>query len=65
MLKALLAENPAIPIGHIAASAPPTSITSALLFFIICAPSPIECEPEAQAVTAAKLGPFKLFLIEI
>ena len=62
---ALAAEKPDIPKGQIAASAPPQTIRSALLFFIIVKESPIACVPVAQAVTGELFGPLRLYLIEI
>lgn len=46
-------EKPAMPIGQMALSAPPASITSASSIAIIRAASPIECAPVEQAVTTA------------
>ena len=63
--KALAAEKPEIPKGHIAASAPPQTIKSALLFFIIVKESPIAWVPVAHAVTGELFGPLRLYLIEI
>ena len=56
--------KPAMPIGQIAASAPPASMTSASSIAIIRAASPIEWAPVEQAVTTAWFGPISPYLIE-
>ena len=50
--------------GMFAASAPPQTIMSALLFFTIVNESPLR-EPVAHAVTGELFGPLRLYLIEI
>ena len=49
--------NPAIPMGHMAASVPPAMATSTRPRRIISAASPIESAPVAQADTTEKFGP--------
>src|SRR4051794_21750227 len=58
------AQNPAMPISHTAASAPPATITSASPHMIRRDASPIAWTPVAQAVTAEWFGPLKPYLIE-
>ncbi len=53
-----------MPIGQIAASAPPATITSASSHMISRAASPMACAPLEQAVTTAWFGPLKPYLIE-
>ena len=55
---AFILVNPAIPIGVIAASVPPDITISWYPFFIILKLSPIQCVPDAQAVTIEIDSPF-------
>ena len=64
-IRPLQQKNQIYPKGHIAASAPPQTIKSALLFLIIVNESPIACVPVAHAVTGELFGPFKLYLIDM
>ena len=58
------AQNPAMPSGLTAASAPPATITSASPKMISRAASPMACTPVAQAVTAEWFGPLRPYLME-
>src|SRR5688500_20299219 len=51
--------NAATATGTITASEPPATITSTWPRLIASAPSPSECELEAQAETCVRLGPRK------
>jgi hypothetical protein len=53
------AMKPAMPIGQMAASAPPATMMSASPYLIIRAASPIAWAPVAQAVTTEWFGPLK------
>ena len=64
VLKAVNALNPAIPSGQIQASAPPAKITSFTPSLSILKASPIECVPDAQAVTTVLHTPFAPICIE-
>ena len=57
--------KPPIAVGDVVQrSAPPAIITSASPYAIKRPASPILCVPVAQAVTIAKFGPFKPYLID-
>ena len=56
-LKANIAENPAMPMGEIVASAPPASMTSASPRCISRSASPNAWALEEQALVWARLGP--------
>ena len=60
---ARIAANPPTPIGVIAASEPPATITSASQRAMILNASPNECALLVQAVQYAQLGPFSPHLM--
>src|SRR5436190_23883908 len=64
-LSAFMAENPARPIGTIAASEPPARKISASPNLIVRHDSPIALFEVAQAVTMQRLGPCRPYSIEI
>ena len=50
--------------GEVACSAPPTTITSASPYWMARIPKPILCVPVVHAVTTARLGPRKSYIID-
>ena len=62
--KARAAAKPPKPLGEVAISAPPATITSASPYIMMRAASPMLCAPVAQADTSAIFGPFMPYMIE-
>ena len=54
-----------MPSGDTVLSAPPATITSASPYSISRPASPMACRPVVQAVTMARFGPVKPYLIEM
>src|SRR5436853_7710417 len=65
LLSAFMAENPARPIGQIAASDPPARKISASPNLIMRQDSPIALAEVAQAVTMLIFGPCKPYSMEM
>ena len=63
--RARQATNPPRPIGVIAASAPPVTITSAWSHWIARKASPMAWAADAQAVATAVFGPIRPYSIEM
>ena len=62
--RARMEAKPATVTGEVACSEPPTTITSASPYWIRRAPRPMLCVPVVQAVTRARLGPRKPYLMD-
>src|SRR5215213_3232029 len=62
--RARAAAKPPTPRGDTVDSAPPAIITSASPYSIIRPASPMQCKPVVQAVTMARFGPLRPYLID-